>query len=250
MLKSAGCRFPPLIKYFLNARLICRFDSCWESPYDLYLETIVGRCVTWPVCWSEGQRDWLIGDDDQLRDLVGESRDQLRGNALTGHVLSLYHSKHELTGRLMLVAEKSVPVCWTWISGTKNWSHSRRECKECTSDLWPASWFGQDTRLVNWRWRQYSRSLCDALPGTLQSTKPHYRHQGRVCKAGTVVTVDVSSEERTSDLPGRWKHVTSFVVGRKDTRLADWIWRQRSRSFVLAGRLMLWKQRSLDQCAL
>ena len=54
----------------------------------------------------------MIGDDDQLRDLVGESRDQLRGNAPTGRVLSLYHSKRELTGRLMLVAEKSVPACW------------------------------------------------------------------------------------------------------------------------------------------
>ena len=62
---------------------------------------------------------------------------------------------------------------------------------------------------------------------------------GRVCKAETVVTVDVSSEERTSDLPGRWKHVTCFVISRKDMRLADWIWRQRSRSFELAGRLML-----------
>ena len=28
--------------------------------------------------------------------------------------------------------------------------------------------------------------------------KPHYRQQGRVCKAGTVITVDRSSEERTS----------------------------------------------------
>ena len=26
--------------------------------------------------------------------------------------------------------------------------------------------------------------------------KPHYRQQGRVCKAGTGITVDVSSEER------------------------------------------------------
>ena len=58
------------------------------------------------------QRDWLIGDDDQLRDLVGESRDQLRGDALPGRVLSLYHSKREVTGRLMPVAEKSVPVRW------------------------------------------------------------------------------------------------------------------------------------------
>ena len=45
--------------------------------------------------------------------------------------------------------------------------------------------------------------FCDALLATLQSTKPHYRQQGRVCKAGTGVTVDVSSEERTSDLAGR-----------------------------------------------
>ena len=44
-------------------------------------------------------------------------------------------------------------------------------------------------------------------PATLQyaklSTKPHYRQQGRVRKAGTGVTVDVSSEERSLDLPGR-----------------------------------------------
>ena len=33
--------------------------------------------------------------------------------------------------------------------------------------------------------------------------KPHYRQQGRVCKVGTVITVDGSSEERTSDLAGR-----------------------------------------------
>ena len=52
----------------------------------------------------------------------------------------------------------------------------------------------KDTRLADWRWRQYSRSLCDALPATLQSTKPHYRQPGRVCKAGTGITVDVSSE--------------------------------------------------------
>ena len=97
----------------------------------------------------------------------------------------------------------------------------------------------KDMRLADWGWRQYSRSLCDALPPTLQSTKPHYRQPGRVCKAGTVVTVDVSSEEHTSDLPGRWKHVTSFVSWKEGTRLADWIWRQRSRSFKLAGRLML-----------
>ena len=31
-------------------------------------------------------------------------------------------------------------------------------------------------------------------------------------KQGTGVTVDVNSEERSSDLPGRWKHVTSFVI--------------------------------------
>ena len=74
-------------------------------------------------------------DDNQLRDLVGESRDQLRGDALTRRVLSLYPSKRKLTGRLMSVAEKSVPVRWRWITGTKNWNHSRRECKECTSDL-------------------------------------------------------------------------------------------------------------------
>ena len=33
--------------------------------------------------------------------------------------------------------------------------------------------------------------------------KSHYPQQGRVCKAGTGITVDASSEERTSDLPGR-----------------------------------------------
>ena len=94
--------------------------------------------------------------------------------------------------------------------------------EERTSDL-PGRWkhvtcfvIGRkDKRLADWRWRQYSRSLCDALPATLQSTKPHYRQPGRVCKAGTVVTVDVSSEERTSDLPGRWKHrPASWLVGR------------------------------------
>ena len=42
--------------------------------------------------------------------LVGESRDQLRGEDVTGHILSCYHSKRELAGRLMLVAEKSAPV--------------------------------------------------------------------------------------------------------------------------------------------
>ena len=68
-------------------------------------------------------------------------------------------------------------------------------------------------RLANWSWRHDSRSLCDALQATLQSTKLHYRQQGHVCKAGTGITVDVSSEERTSDLPGRWR-----------------IWRQRSHS--------------------
>ena len=58
------------------------------------------------------QRDWLIEDEDQLRHLVSETRDQLRGDAVTGRVLSIYYSKRELTGRLMLVAEKSVPVRW------------------------------------------------------------------------------------------------------------------------------------------
>ena len=36
---------------------------------------------------------------------VGESRDQLRGDDVTGCVLSFYRSKCELAGRLMLVAE-------------------------------------------------------------------------------------------------------------------------------------------------
>ena len=98
-------------------------------------------------------------------------------------------------------------------------------------NTWPASWFGwKDTRLANWRWRQYSRSSCDALPATLKSTKPHYRQQGQVCKAGTVITVDVSSEERISDMPGGDNTWPASWLGRKDTRLADWIWRQRSRS--------------------
>ena len=35
----------------------------------------------------------------------------------------------------------------------------------------------------------------------LKAQKPG--QQGRVCKAGTVNTVNVDSEERTSDLPGR-----------------------------------------------
>ena len=48
------------------------------------------------------------------------------------------------------------------------------------------------------------RVLCVILNQQLYSLQtPHYRQQGRVCKAGTVITVDVSSEERTSDLPGR-----------------------------------------------
>ena len=41
---------------------------------------------------------------------IGESRDQLRGDDVTGRVLSFYHNKRELAGRLMRVAEKSVPV--------------------------------------------------------------------------------------------------------------------------------------------
>ena len=46
--------------------------------------------------------------------------------------------------------------------------------------------------------------LCVMLYWQLYSPqKTHYRQQGQVCKAGTGVTVDVSSEERTSDLPGR-----------------------------------------------
>ena len=48
-----------------------------------------------------------------------------------------------------------------------------------------------------------TRDWLTALPAPLQSTKPHYRQQGRVCKAGTGIPVEVSSEERTSDLPGR-----------------------------------------------
>ena len=110
--------------------------------------------------------------------------------------------------------------------------------EERTSDL-PGRWkhvtcfvIGRkDTRLADWRWRQYSRSLCDALPATLQYTKPHYRQPVRVCKAGTVVTVDVSSEERTSDHPGRWKHrPASWLVGR--TR--DWL-----TGYGVRGRVLL-----------
>ena len=56
------------------------------SPYDLYLETSVGWCVTRPVCWLEGERDWLIGDDDQLRDLVGSS-DHFRPSCSVNHVI-------------------------------------------------------------------------------------------------------------------------------------------------------------------
>ena len=45
------------------------------------------------------------------------------------------------------------------------------------------------------------RVLCVILDQQLYSLqKPHYRQQGRVCKAGTVITVDVSSEERTFGL--------------------------------------------------
>ena len=132
-----------------------------------------------------GQWKHVTWDDDQLHDLVGESQNQLRGDALTGRVLSLYHSKRELTGRLMPVAEKSVPVRWRWISGTNNWSHSRHECKECPSDLL-VRWI---TWLTSW--------------------------------------------------PSRWITWPASWIGRKDTRLADWIWRQRSRSFLLAGWLML-----------
>ena len=48
------------------------------------------------------------------------------------------------------------------------------------------------------------RVLCVMFYRQLYSPqKPHYRQQGRVCKAGTGVTVDVSSEECTSDLRGR-----------------------------------------------
>ena len=41
--------------------------------------------------------------------------------------------------------------------------------------------------------------LCVMLDQQLYSLqKTHYRQQGQVCKAGTVITVDASSEERTS----------------------------------------------------
>ena len=60
--------------------------------------------------------------------------------------------------------------------------------------------------------------------------KPHYRQRRSVHERRTDIAEDVSCEERSSDLPGRWKHVTCFVIVRKDTRLADWRWRQYSRS--------------------
>ena len=51
------------------------------------------------------------------------------------------------------------------------------------------------------------RVLCVILSWQLYSIltvhKPHYRQQGRVSKAGTGITVDVSSEECTYDFPGR-----------------------------------------------
>ena len=43
--------------------------------------------------------------------------------------------KRELAGRLMLVAEKSVPVRSGGEFQELNWNHTRREQKECTSDL-------------------------------------------------------------------------------------------------------------------
>ena len=61
------------------------------------------------------------------------------------------------------------------------------------------------------------------------STNPHYR-QGRVCKAGTGIAVDASSEERTSNLPGRWVTWSVSWLGRWTTWPASWRWRQRSRS--------------------
>ena len=57
------------------------------------------------------------------------------------------------------------------------------------------------------------RILCVILNRQLYSIltvhKPHYRQQGRVCKAGTVITVDVSSEECT------------FLVGEARDQLHD-----------------------------
>ena len=49
--------------------------------------------------------------------------------------------------------------------------------------------------------------MCDTSPATFSiltvHKKNHYRQQDQVCKAGTGITVDVSSEERTSDFPGQ-----------------------------------------------
>ena len=51
------------------------------------------------------------------------------------------------------------------------------------------------------------RVLCvirnQQLYSVLTIHKPHYRQQGLVCKPGTGITVHVSSEERTSEFPGR-----------------------------------------------
>ena len=51
--------------------------------------------------------------------------------------------------------------------------------------------------------RQLWRSFVILKHANALIHKPHYRQRSRVCKAGTGITEDVSSEERTSDLPGR-----------------------------------------------
>ena len=131
---------------------------------------------------------------------------------------SLYHSTCEPTGRLMPVAEKSVPVRWRWITGTKTGVTVDVSAKNAlptflfgeSRDLvrwifvtwswimWPASWFGRkDTRLADWIWCQRLRPLgcVDEIPSSFRDKtselaihNPHYRQQSRVCKGGTDIT--------------------------------------------------------------
>ena len=71
------------------ARLICRFDSCWESPCDLFLET----------------RDWLIGAPQLWRSFV-----------ILKHANAQY-SAHPQT---------PLPTTKPGLQG-RDWNHSRRE---------------------------------------------------------------------------------------------------------------------------
>ena len=75
------------------------------------------------------------------------------------------------------------------------------------------------------------------LTSNLQSTNPHYWQRGQVCKAGTGIAEDVSSENAFNDLPGRWKHVTSFV-NCKERR--DWLTGYDVRGRVLLSRPVGW----------